>query len=115
MSDHSEQAPGDAGLRLALTGLVPPGGRHQRKVLFDEIEQRLPRDPQARVNEAGQVYTEPIEVVHRARNPHPSLAAAFVGFWVTAADRPHLAAVAEPPWRPPASEHPCLGQAGQQS
>ena len=39
-----------ADLRLTLTGLVPPGGRHQRTVLFDEIEQRLPRDPQARVN-----------------------------------------------------------------
>ena len=140
------------GLRLALTGLVPPGGRHQRTVLYDEIEQRLPRDPQARVNvnlselmpgqsadwhvhngavwflvvqgivtleyeshvehyRAGQVYTEPIGVVHRARNPHASLAAAFVGFWVTAADRPHLAPVARPPWTPPGSEHPYLRQA----
>jgi len=37
---------------------------------------------------AGDVYTEPIGVVHRAINPHPDVPAAFVGFWVTAADRP---------------------------
>ena len=38
---------------------------------------------------------------------------ATVGFWVTAADRPHLAAVAAPPWTPPGSEHPYLRQTGQ--
>jgi quercetin dioxygenase-like cupin family protein len=153
MTGPAGQTPDGTELRLALTGLVPPGGRHQRKIMFDEIEQRLPRDPQARVNvnlselmpgqsadwhvhngavyflvvqgivtleyedyvehyEAGQVYTEPIGVVHRARNPHPSLAAAFVGFWVTAADRPHLAAVAQPPWTPPSSQHPHLRSLG---
>jgi len=155
MTGPAGPMPDAADLRLALTGLVPPGGRHQRKVLFDEIEQRLPRDPQARVNvnlselmpgqsadwhvhngvvlflvvqgivtleyqshvehyQAGQLYTEPIGVVHRATNPHPSLAAAFVGFWVTSADRPHLAAVAQPPWTPPGSEHPHLRQATRQ-
>src|SRR5262249_26520300 len=138
MTSPPEQMRDAAGLRLMLTGLVPPGGRHQRRVLFDEIEQRLPRDPRARGHahpyelmpgqsadwqvhngavwflvvqgivtleyeshvehyQAGQVYTEPIGVVHRARNPHASLSAAFVGFWVTAEDRPHLAAVAQPP------------------
>jgi quercetin dioxygenase-like cupin family protein len=141
-------------LRLKLTGLVPPGGRHHRQVLFDEIERRLPRDPDARINvnvselmpgqaadwhvhngpvwflvvqgivtleyqshvehyQSGEVYTEPIGVVHRARNPHTGLPAAFVGFWVTAADRPHLTAVAEPPWTPPRSQHPYLQQAEQ--
>ncbi len=141
----------DDQLRLALTGLVPPGGRHHRQVLFDEIERRLPRDPESRVNvnlselmpgqaadwhvqngpvwflvvrgivtleyedhvehyRCGEVYSEPIGVVHRARNPHASLPAAFVGFWITAADRPHLAAVAQPPWTPPDSVHPWLRQ-----
>ena len=32
---------------------------------------------------AGDAYTEPIGVVHRALNPHPEIPAAFVGFWVT--------------------------------
>lgn len=155
----SSGEPGETGLgggplRLALTGLVPPGARHQRHVVFDEIERRLPRDPEARVNinlselmpgqaadwhvhngavwflvvqgivtleyqshaehyAAGQVYTEPIGVVHRAVNPHSTLPAAFVGFWVTSADRPHLAAVAEPPWQPPGSAHPYLRRADQ--
>jgi len=149
------QAAADDSLRLRLTSLVPPGGRHLRQVLFDQIERRLPRDPEARVNvnlselapgqaadwhvhngpvwflvvqsivsleyqdhvehhRSGEVYTEPIGVVHRARNPHDELAAAFVGFWVTAADRPHLAAVAEPPWMPPSSQHPYLQRAKQQ-
>ena len=61
--------------------------------------------------QSGEVYTEPIGVVHRARNPHADLSAAFVGFWITAADRPHLAAVTEPPWAPPSSQHPYLRQA----
>ena len=39
---------------------------------------------------AGDVYTEPIGVVHRAHNPHPEIAAALIGFWVTPADRPHI-------------------------
>lgn len=58
---------------------------------------------------AGDVYTEPVGVVHRAFNPHPDLAAAFVGFWVTAADRPHVTEVGAPAWLPPESRHPLLG------
>jgi len=133
-------------LTLPLTGLVPEGGAHIRQVLFDEIERRLPRDSEARVNiqlselnpgrtaswhvhngvvyfvvvrgavtlqyngrsehySAGAVYTEPIGVVHRALNPHPTLPAAFVGFWVTAADLPHVTEVGgtdlDPGGRPP--------------
>ena len=118
-----------ATLALQITGLVPEGGRHIRQVLLDQVEARLPRDPEARINiqlselnpgqtaswhihngvvyfvllrgiitlqyegksehySAGEVYTEPIGVVHRALNPHPDIAASLVGFWVTAADRP---------------------------
>jgi len=55
---------------------------------------------------AGDVYTEPIGVVHRALNPHPDLPAAFVGFWVTAADRPHVTEVGEPAWAPDDESHP---------
>lgn len=35
---------------------------------------------------AGDVYTEPIGVVHRPLNPHPEIPASLVGFWVSAAD-----------------------------
>lgn len=134
-------------LALHLTGLLPEGDSHVRRVLFDEIERRLPRDAEARVNvqlselaprgtapwhihngivyfvviqglvtlqyegesqhyRAGDVYTEPIGVVHRAFNPHTDLPAAFVGFWVTAADRPHVVNVGEPSWQPPGDAHP---------
>ena len=136
-------------LHLSLTSLVPGGGSHVRQVLFDEIERRLPRDSEARVNiqlselnphkaaswhvhngivyflivrgavtlqyegrsehySAGDVYTEPIGVVHRAFNPHPDLAASLVGFWVTAADRPHVTEVGEPAWEPDVSPHPAV-------
>ncbi len=37
-------------LVLQVTGLVPEDGSHIRQVLFDEIEARLPRDPEARIN-----------------------------------------------------------------
>jgi quercetin dioxygenase-like cupin family protein len=143
--------PGADPLRLQLTGLVPPGGRHARQFVYDELERRLPRDPDARVNvnlselmpgqaadwhchngityflvvqgivtleyehavehyHAGQVYTEPIGVVHRAVNPHPDLPAAFVGIWITAADRPHLSNVGAPAWTPPPGTHPLLSE-----
>lgn len=136
-------------LVLRLTGLVPHGGAHIRMTLLDEMETRLPRDPEARVNiqlselnpgmtaswhvhngivyflvvqglvtlqyegraehyTAGDVYTEPIGVVHRAFNPHPSLPAAFVGFWVTAGDRPHVTEVTAPPWEPSGEPHPAV-------
>jgi quercetin dioxygenase-like cupin family protein len=99
-----------ANLTLQLTGLVTAEGNHVRQVLLDEIEARLPRDPEARVNiqlselnagrtaswhvhngvvyfvvlrglvslqyegrtehySAGDVYTEPIGVVHRPQSP----------------------------------------------
>jgi quercetin dioxygenase-like cupin family protein len=58
---------------------------------------------------AGDVYTEPIGVVHRAFNPHPDSAASLVGFWVTAADRPHITEVGEPNWAPSDDPHPFLG------
>ncbi len=136
-------------LHLSLTGLVPEGGSHVRQVLYDEIEKRLPRDAEARINvqlselnpqqtaswhihngivyfvivqgivtlqyegrsehySAGDVYTEPIGLVHRAFNPHPELPAALVGFWITAADRPHVTEVGAPAWEPEASDHPAL-------
>jgi quercetin dioxygenase-like cupin family protein len=124
-------------LRLRVTDVVPEGLPHFREFLYDEIETRLPRDPQARVNvnlsglgpgqaaswhihnglvfflivqgivtlqyedteetyRAGDVYTEPVGVVHRAINPHEDLSASLVGFWVTAADRPHFTNVPPP-------------------
>jgi quercetin dioxygenase-like cupin family protein len=140
-----------ADLSLKLTGLVPDGGAHIRQVLLDEMETRLPRDPEARINiqlselapgrnaswhvhngivyfvilrgivtleyegrsehhSAGDVYTEPIGLVHRARNPHSDIAAALIGFWVTAADRPHVTEVGEPSWVPTVEAHPMMGQ-----
>lgn len=39
-----------ATLALRITGLVPAGGNHIRQILLDEIEARLPRDPESRVN-----------------------------------------------------------------
>ncbi|MEX1134556.1 MAG: cupin domain-containing protein [Acidimicrobiia bacterium] len=138
-----------ATLTLQLTGLVPEGENHIRQVLIDEIEARLPRDPEARVNvqlselnpgrtaswhihngvvyfvllrglvslqyegrtehySAGEVYTEPIGVVHRAFNPHPEIPAALIGFWVTAADRPHITEAGDPLWVPETDPHPSL-------
>ena len=58
---------------------------------------------------AGDVYTEPIGVTHRAFNPHPDVAASLVGFWVTAADRPHITEVGVPGWAPKDEAHPSLG------
>lgn len=136
-------------LALQIGGLVPEGGSHVRQVLLDQIEARLPRDPESRVNiqlselspgwtaswhihngvvyfvllrgiitldyegmsehySAGEVYTEPIGVVHRAFNPHPEIPASLVGFWVTAADRPHITEVGEPTWTPSTAPHPAL-------
>lgn len=136
-------------LSLQVTGLLPLDGSHVRKTLFDEIEARLPRGPEARVNvqlselnpgrtaswhlhngivyfvvlrglvtlqyegrsehySAGDVYTEPIGVVHRALNPHPQVPASLIGFWVTAADRPHVTEVGVPPWAPTEEPHPML-------
>lgn len=136
-------------LALQVTGLLAEGGSHVRQVLFDEIERRLPRDSEARINvqlselnpgrtaswhihngivyfvvlrglvtlqyegesqhyAAGDVYTEPIGVVHRAFNPHPAVAASLIGFWVTAADRPHVTEVGAPPWQPVEDPHPHL-------
>jgi quercetin dioxygenase-like cupin family protein len=130
--------------------LLPETGSHIRQVLFDQIEERLPREPESRVNiqlselnpgrtvtwhvhngivyfvilrglvtlqyegmsehySAGDVYTEPIGVVHRAFNPHPDLPASLIGFWVTAADRPHVTEVGEPHWSPVDDLHPRLG------
>ena len=138
-----------SGLVLQMTGLVPSGGSHVRATLLDQIEARMPRDPEVRVNvqlselnptktaswhihngivyfvvvqglvtlqyegrvehyAAGDVYTEPIGVVHRALNPHPTMPAAFVGFWVTAADRSHIVEVAAPAWEPITERHPAL-------
>lgn len=137
-------------LALQITGLVPEGGTHVRQVLLDEIEARLPRDADARVNiqlselspgrtaswhihngvvyfvllrgiislqyegqsehySAGDVYTEPIGVVHRAWNQHPDIPASLVGFWVTPADRPHITETDEPAWAPVSTPHPALG------
>ena len=137
-------------LALQVTGLLPEDGSHIRQVLFDEIESRLPRDPEARINiqlselnpgrtaswhvhngivyfvllrgmvslqyegrtehyTAGDVYTEPIGVVHRALNPHPEIPAALIGFWLTAADRPHITEVSAPKWEPAGDGHPGLG------
>lgn len=137
-------------LALQVTGLLPADGSHIRQVLFDEIEPRLPRDPETRVNiqlselnpgrtaswhvhngvvyfvllrgivtlqyegrsehyRAGDVYTEPIGVVHRALNPHPEIPAALIGFWVTAADRPPITEVGAPAWEPEVDRHPALG------
>jgi quercetin dioxygenase-like cupin family protein len=60
----------------------------------------------------GQVYTEPIGVVHRALNPHPTIAASLVGFWVTPVDRPHITETDEPSWAPINATHPGLGDLG---
>ncbi len=136
-------------LTLRVMGLLPEDGSHIRQVLFDEIESRLPRDPNARVNiqlselnpgrtaswhvhngvvyfailrgavslqyeertehySAGEVYTEPIGVVHRALNPHPDIPAALIGFWVTAADRDHITGVGAPEWDPIVEAHPMV-------
>ncbi|HJR86849.1 MAG TPA: cupin domain-containing protein [Acidimicrobiia bacterium] len=137
-------------LALRITGLLPEGADHVRQVLLDEIDTRLPRDPESRINiqlselnpgrtaswhihngvvyfvllrglitlqyegrsehySAGDVYTEPIGVVHRALNPHPEIPASLVGFWVTAADRPHISESGPPAWDPTTSTHPALG------
>jgi len=138
-----------ATLTLQLTDLLPEGENHIRQILLDEIEVRLPRDQEARVNiqlselnpgrtaswhvhngvvyfvllrglvslqyegrtehySAGEVYTEPIGVVHRAFNPHPEIPASLIGFWVTAADRPHITETGEPVWAPETDPHPSL-------
>jgi len=138
-----------ASLTLQLTGLLAEEENHVRQVLFDEIEARLPRDQEARVNiqlselnpgrtaswhvhngvvyfallrglvslqyegltehySAGEVYTEPVGVVHRAVNPHPEIPASLIGFWVTASDRPHITETNAPTWTPETVAHPSL-------
>lgn len=146
MSEHTVDP---TTLSLQVTGLLPEDGSHVRQVLWDEIEARLPRDAEARVNiqlselnpgrtaswhvhngivyfvvirglvtlqyegrsehySAGDVYTEPIGVVHRAFNPHDEIATSLIGFWVTAADRPHVTEVGAPTWPAPEDPHPRL-------
>jgi quercetin dioxygenase-like cupin family protein len=136
-------------ITLQTTGLLGTEDSHVRQVLFDEIESRLPRDAESRVNvqlselnpgrtaswhvhngivyfvvlrglvslqyegrtehfSAGDVYTEPIGVVHRALNPHSEIPASLIGFWITAADRPHVTETGEPGWAPVAETHPAL-------
>ena len=136
-------------LTLKTIGLLTGDQPHIRQALFDELETRLPRDSEARVNiqlselnpgrtaswhthngvvyfvvlrglvslqyegrtehySAGDVYTEPIGVIHRALNPHDQIPASFVGFWVTAADRPHVTEVGVPSWSPVDDPHPGL-------
>jgi len=147
--DMSSHTVDPASLTLRVTGLLAEDGSHVRQALFDQIETRLPRDPQTRVNiqlselnpgrtaswhvhngvvyfavlrglvslqyegrtehfSAGDVYTEPIGVVHRALNPHPNIPAALIGFWVTAADRPHVTETNSPDWVPLLDPHPAL-------
>lgn len=137
-------------LALQVRDILEGGQPHIRQVLFDEIETRLPRDNESRVNiqlselnpgrtaswhvhngivyfvvlrglvtlqyegqvehfSAGDVYTEPIGVVHRALNPHPDIPASLIGFWVTAADRPHVTETGAPDWSPVEERHPSLG------
>lgn len=137
-------------LSLQAVGLLTEDQSHIRQVLYDQVEARLPRDAEARINvqlselnpgrtaswhihngtvyflvlrglvtlqyegrsehySAGDVYTEPIGVVHRAFNPHEEIPASFLGFWVTAADRPHVTEVGAPSWSPPEETHPRLG------
>ncbi len=48
-------------------------------------------------------------MVHRAFNPHSEIAASLIGFWVTAADRPHVTNVGSPEWDPMTATHPGLG------
>lgn len=136
-------------LTLKTIGLLAADQPHIRQTLFDELETRLPRDAEARVNiqlselnpgrtaswhthngvvyflvlrglvslqyegrtehySAGDVYTEPIGVVHRAFNPHDQIPASFVGFWITSADRPHVTEVGPPSWSPTEDRHPAL-------
>jgi hypothetical protein len=47
-------------------------------------------------------------VVHRAFNPHPEIPSALIGFWVTAADRPHITETGDPLWVPETDPHPSL-------
>jgi hypothetical protein len=47
-------------------------------------------------------------VVHRAWNPHPAIPASLLGFWVTAADRPHISEIGEPAWGSSSAPHPAL-------
>jgi hypothetical protein len=46
--------------------------------------------------------------VHRALNPHPDIPASLIGFWVTAADRPHITETGDPAWTPVDEDHPGL-------
>jgi hypothetical protein len=46
--------------------------------------------------------------VHRAVNPHPEIPASLIGFWVTAADRPHITETNAPSWTPESVSHPSL-------
>jgi quercetin dioxygenase-like cupin family protein len=137
-------------LTLQTLGLLTEGQPHIRQTLYDEIEARLPRGEEARVNiqlselnpgrtaswhthngvvyfvvlrglvslqyegrtehySAGDVYTEPIGVVHRALNPHHEIPASFVGLWVTDAALPHVTEVGEPGWSPVEERHPLMG------
>ncbi len=136
-------------LTLRTVGLLSEDQTHIRQTLYDEIEARLPREPEARINvqlselepgrtaswhvhngivyfvvlrglvslqyegrsehySAGDVYTEPVGVVHRAFNPHTGIPASFLGFWITAADRPHLTETSDPDWSPVEEQHPLL-------
>lgn len=107
-------ADGEAQVNIQLSELNP--GRtaswhiHNGIVYFVVLRGLVTLQYEGRVEHysAGDVYTEPIGVVHRALNPHPEIPASFIGFWVTAADRPHVTETDTPAWTPVGEPHPSM-------
>jgi quercetin dioxygenase-like cupin family protein len=105
---------GDARVNIQISELNP--GRtatwhiHNGVVYFVLLRGLISLQYEGRIEHytAGDVYTEPVGVVHRAVNPHPDIPAALVGFWVTPADRPHLTESPAPEWIPTEGLHPSL-------
>ncbi|WP_394833037.1 cupin domain-containing protein [Pendulispora rubella] len=128
-----------ADLRMKLSLLVPKGATYVRDMLFDEIYERLPKDPQVRINcfiaqiqpraavewhihngavffvvlqglitlqyehgneahKTGDVYSEPIGVVHRGTNPHSHVPCVTFGLTATPVDRSPIVNVSAPTW-----------------
>lgn len=121
-------------LALPLTGFCAPVETFHRRVLFEQLLDLLPQEPEAHVTvytaeiapggktdwhvhhglvlflvlhgsitvefrdhtvtyHAGDVYWEPLDIVHRGTNPHPTASFVCVCFTVTAPDRPPVTSI----------------------
>ena len=99
-----ESFPKDASVRVGIyTSELAPGGEtswhfHNGAGFFLVLQGRVTIEfkDSTRHYQAGDAYTEPIGVIHRAVNPEAEIPFLCIGFVVTPKDRDHVVNVKEP-------------------